>query len=104
MCPPVGCYGDTYLPLLLGRCLTCSARIIAQLAAYYHVWTTDYVWWPQCIDRCPPYSSGVGCRYALQTIAAAQQLHNYLDYLVDSEAANSQLFCHGYILSVVVAQ
>ena len=101
--PCCGCYGDDSLTLLSGRYQTCSTGIIAQLTAYYHVWTTDYVWWPQCIDRCPPYKGGVGCRYALRTIAAAQQLHNYLDYLVDSEAANSQLFCHGYILTVIVA-
>ena len=99
----VGCYGDASLTWLLGRFQIHSTGNIAPLAACYHVWTTYNVWGPQCIDRCPPYNGGVGCRHALRMIAAAQRLRDYLDFLVNSEATNSQLFRHGYILSVVVA-
>lgn len=95
MCPIVGCYGDTSLTWLLGRYQTHSTGNIAPLAAYYHVWITCKVWWPQCVDRCPPYNGGVGCRHALRTIAAAQQLRIILTFWVIQRLPTCNYFVMG---------
>ena len=50
----------------------------------------------------PPYAVELGERNALLTHSAAQRLRNYLDFLGDTAATKPPLFCHRYILSVIV--
>jgi len=52
-----------------GRSLIFPTPNITPFATYYHVGTRGDVWWLQCIDSCPPYSSETGDRHALVTQA-----------------------------------
>ena len=103
MCSAVGCMNLLYWHSVWEGSTTFPTINTTPFSTYYHIGTSDNIWWLNTIDRCPPYSGDLGDRHALLTHAAAQRLRNYLDFLGNTTATKRDLFRHRYMLSVVVA-